>query len=321
MSFFDFFPTPKFLEMPAPGLAVSDSGFTFIEFGTGPTGTVVSRYGQSALPAGLIENGVVLDRVAFTHALKNFRKSFNLRYIRTTLPEERAYLYETKVPRVAAADMRTAVEATVEENVPIAVADAIFDFVELPAGGEKHDEVRVSVSVIASAVVEEFLSIFRDAGYMPLHFDVESQAVAKAVIPKGSTETILIVNMHGSKLGFSIVSAGAVGFTSTVPIAMNAAQATGDLKHFDEEIKKVFLYWQTEAHRRSEKVHQIERVIITGESAPDGIDSHIARTFDVRAELGNVWVNAFSLDTYVPPISLEESLGYASAIGLALSHK
>lgn len=315
-SFFDLFPTPKFLEMPSPGLALSDSGLKFIEFSTGPEGMVVKRYGSALFPAGLIENGVILDEEAFAHALKNFRKSFDLHYIRTTIPEERAYLYETTIPKVSDKDMRTAVEATLEENVPISVAEAVFDYVMLPDRATGKDEVRVSVSVIAEAVVMEFLELYRKAGFMPLHFDVESQAVAKAVVPKHDPSTVLVISIDPMKTTFSIVSLGAVAFASTMNSSMG-----NDFVALDAEIKKIFLYWQSEGERQGEKISAIEHIIVCGgmKDLGNAVD-HIGKTFGVKAALGNVWVNAFSLDRYVPPITLDESLGYASAIGLALSH-
>jgi hypothetical protein len=35
-------------------------------------------------------------------------------------------------------------------------------------------------------------------------------------------------------------------------------------------------------------------------------------------EVGNIWSNAFSNDSYIPPISFEDSQGYVVAAGLAL---
>ncbi len=328
-TFFDFFPTPKFLDMPAPGLALTDSGLTFIEFGTNTKGFLIKRYGAAQLPKGLIENGVILDQEALIHALEDFRKSFNLRYIRTSLPEERAYLFQTLVPKVSEQDLRTAVEATIEENVPLSVSEVTFDYSVLPAqAGVSEDKVLVSVSVVPEALVLEYLSVFRDAGFVPLHFDIESQAVAKSLVKPSDAGVSLIVNLNQTKAGLYIVSQGAVNFTSTISIVSPSSQTSvgavsstyPGLSALMSEIKRVFLYWETKADREKHAVPSITKIILCGDEAfQEGVAGYISKELDIKVELGNVWTNVFSFDEYIPSIPLKDSLAYAPAVGLALS--
>jgi Tfp pilus assembly PilM family ATPase len=44
------------------------------------------------------------------------------------LPEEKAYLFTTSIPKVAQKDIRSAIEFKMEENVPIPASDLVFDF-------------------------------------------------------------------------------------------------------------------------------------------------------------------------------------------------
>jgi Tfp pilus assembly PilM family ATPase len=343
-SFFDFFPTPKFLEMPAPGMALTDSGITFIELSSHPEGLQIERYGSSALPQGLIVGGVIKDQEHFVHALENFRKSFKLQHIRTSFPEERAYLFQTTVPDVNMNDLRGAVEATIEENVPLSVAEVVFDYNVLPHTElTPQGKINVSVSVIPETVVLEYLSAFRAAGFIPLHFDVESQAVTKALIPPNDVGVSLIINLNTTKAGIYIVSDSAVTFSSTITISpptkprqrssqtqnKNEKLAQKDivaecpsLPVLVQEIKKVFLYWQAQADRRNERPRTIERIIVCGdEGGRSGITGYIGNETGLRTELGNVWRNVCSFEHYVPKIPLAESLAYAGAIGLALPHQ
>lgn len=342
-SFFDFFPTPKFLEMPAPGLALTDSGLKFIEFGTEKGITVIRRYASSPLPKGLIEAGAIIDQEALIKALENFRKSWGLKYIRTSLPEERAYLFQTLVPKVADSELKTAVESTIEENVPLSVSEIIFDYSVLPRDESIPEEsLAVSVSVIPEVLVLEYLTVFRAAGFMPLHFDIESQAVQKAVIGKGETETSLIINLNKTKAGLYIVSQNAVTFTSTIAVDAPQESAKKDpletgepvpmtdeetvlqypsLKMLVTEIQKVFLYWQTQADRQNRKIEPIEKIVLCGEEAGrDGVAHYFAHALSTKVELANVWRNTLSFDQYIPDIKLEDSLSYAAAAGLAITH-
>jgi Tfp pilus assembly PilM family ATPase len=330
-SFFDFFPTPKFMDMPAPGLSLNDSGLRYIEFTPTSHGLSVSHYGKAVLPSGIIEAGIIKDGESLVHVLQNFRKSFNLKYIRTSLPEERAYLFNTKLPKVSEKELRTAVEFTIEENVPLSVSEVVFDYVVLPKKVGIVDEIEVSVSVVPESVVIEYLEIFQKAGFIPLHFDVESQAITKSLISKNDHGVSLIVNWDLSKVSLYISSFNSVHFTSTTPTSYrnNKTKLIGatdkewlmspDIISLKEEIKKVLLYWQTQADKTGEKVNPIEKIVLCGEgSGKKELMEELSRAFNIKAELGNVWANAFSFDDYIPEISVEDSLAYAGAVGLAI---
>jgi Tfp pilus assembly PilM family ATPase len=317
-SFFDFFPAPKFLEMPSPGLSLSDAGVRFIEFGEEKHGLILKDFGEASFSPDFMVGGKIENSQGLITALTDFRKEKNIHYIRTTLPDERAYLYTTDVPNVNEKEMRTAVEFTLEENVPLSVSEVVFDYnILAPKEGVvlKKDTTRVSVSVLPRDVVSEYLNVFQAAGFTPLHFEIESQSVAKAIVPRGNKGTFLLLNIGKIKTSVSIVSDWEVSFTSTVSTSEDLATAF-------EEIKKITVYWQTQADRRNEIAEPFEKIFLCGEGAarPD-LATIVSGKTGIRAQVADVWVNVFSLKDYIPDITLEKSLGYASAIGLALKHR
>jgi len=317
-SFFDFFPAPKFLEMPSPGFSLSDSGIRFVEFGKGKKGLTLKDFGETSFSPGFIVGGKIENSQGLIEVLETFRKEKNIRYIRTTLPDERAYLYTTEVPNVNEKEMRTAVEFTLEENVPLSVSEVVFDYNVLPVRRDtkqKKDTARVSVSVLPRDVVSEYLNVFQMAGFIPLHFEVESQSVAKAVIPREDKGAFLLLNVGKEKASLSIVSDWEVSFTSTV-------STSGNLENVFGEIKKITVYWQTQADRRNEIAEPFEKIFLCGEEgARADLSQLISSRSGIACEVANVWVNVFSLQDYIPDITLEKSLSYASAIGLALKNR
>jgi len=350
-SFFDFFPAPRFLEMPAPGLSLTDAGVRLIEFKQEGSNLVLKQHGEVIFPKDIIVSGMIKDASALVKILEDFRKKHNVEYIRTTLPEERAYLFRTKVQNLPGRDIRTSVEFTIEENVPVSVSETIFDYTVL---SETKDEdgsemLDVSVSVIQQDVVNEYLEVFQRAGFTPLHFEVESQAVTKAIVPRNDKRTLLIVNIGRSRAGLYVVSDETVSFSSTVPISLpqnnqNRDLTVGGLEYtaldkegkkietnlsqgyagFDTaiaEIKKIFLFWKSQTDKTGRPIQQIETILICGdEGHRSGLAEYIEGEVKKPAHIGDVWINVFSFHDYVPGIPLEESLGYAGAIGLALSH-
>jgi len=89
-----------------------------------------------------------------------------------------------------------------------------------------------------------------------------------------------------------------------------------------EEIKKHFRYYQTHADYVGQlpKDKEIEKIILCGRGANlKGITDFLSLELEIPVELGNPWINILSEPLReVPGLPYEESLGYATALGLAL---
>jgi Tfp pilus assembly PilM family ATPase len=84
-----------------------------------------------------------------------------------------------------------------------------------------------------------------------------------------------------------------------------------------DELQTRIHYWHTRDVDRDER--KIEKVILCGGSANlMGLPEYLSESLSIPTERARVWQNAFSLESFVPPITQRYSLGYATAIGLAL---
>lgn len=325
-SFFDFFPTPKFLEMPSPGLSLSDNGIRFIEFAKSRHGLVLKRFDFAPFATPLIVSGVIQNSELLVNELKAFRDKHNLRYIRTSLPEERAYLFTTEIASAQIDHIRTAIEFSIEENVPLSVSESVFDYTKIEQKSlDSKKDLRVSVSVFPEQVVREYLDAFRSAGFEPMHFEIESQAIAKAVIGIDDHSTNIILHVGSEKIGLYMCEGRTVVFTSTVPVTPLGIEGTSENKTFEEihnELEKIFLYWQTQADKRGVRPDPVNSIILVGKGAGyPGLKDFVTKKTALTVDFANVWQNAFSVDSYVPDISRDESIKYATAIGLALPNQ
>ncbi len=354
--FLDFFPPPKFLEMRPVGLAFSERSVRAVEFVQSPKGLILGRFGMRAIPEGAIKEGYVNSKEAVTEVLSALQKELGIEFVRASLPEEKAYLFKTEVPKAAQDDIRQSIELRLEENVPLKTQDAIFDYALIPEieNKENKDHLDVSVSALPTKVVLTYLEIIKASGLKPVSFGVEAGALSRALVPKGNLGTFMIVNIGETCTGLSVVSRGVVQFNSTIAIGGDAfTSALG--KHFSvdsaeakkikeergfvkrrrnmelffslmntvsslkDEISKLFIYWQTHRNPPGSTGKQIEKIILCGrDSSLVGFDEYLSIAMKVPIEVGNVWQNAFSFDDYIPTIPFLDSLEYASAIGLAL---
>lgn len=335
------------------GLALAERSIHAIEFVKKGRTLELGRFGVRQIPAGAIQEGYVNDKEAVVEILRSFQKDLGMDFVAVTLPEEKAYLFKTELPKTTEGNLRDAVELRLEENVPIAAADLIFDYVVIP-GPSDRDHIDISVSAFPSKVVMTYLDIIKAAGLKPVSFGVEAATLGRALIPHDNLGTFMIVNIGENRTGLSIVSHGVIQFNLTIMIGgstltegLKKCFSVGDeeakkikeekgfvksrenmelffalmntVSAIKDEINKLFIYWQTHRNPPGSVGKGIEKIILCGRDANlAGFDEYLSLTMKVPVEIGNVWQNAFSYDDFIPPIPFLDSFGYAAAVGLAL---
>lgn len=314
--FFKIFPPPRYLNFPYAGLDISDDAVRCIEFSRYKHGLIIHKYGEKILPPGTIESGNIKNKDVLIENISALSKELGVHLVKVSLPEERMYLFKTEALSDDVDEIRQNIESKLEENVPLSATESLFFFDYIP-GFSDDDKKMVSVSVATRDLVMSYLEVIESAGVTPLSFEVQAKAIARAVVPEDSKETIIIVNITDHSTGIYIVCDRTVCFTSTIPWGKrnisdqkNLISSTEGLR---KELEKVNSYWAGQGRGVS-----ISRIILTGKGAlADGLVSHCSPDPRIPAEIGQIWVNAFSHDNYIPPISFEDSMDYAVAAGLA----
>lgn len=350
-----FFPVPNFLSMPSVGLHVGEEAVRFVEFEDLGKSLFLKRYGKKDLTLSEEKTDDFLESDELKNILVSIKKESKINYIKASLPEEKAYLFKTEIPKVDPDDIRNTIEFKLEENVPLQSSQSVFDYKVLEK--ESSDHLDVSVSVLPYVLVDKYLKLFKSSGLRPVVFEVEALAIARAIIPRGNKDTILVINFGERKTGLYVVKEGVVFFTSTVPIggtsltnaikkhlsvdfpeAQKIRKEVGvvrDKKNIDlffsmastlsvlrDEINRILIYWQSRQERDEDLSSSVSRIILCGtDSNMAGFREYLEANIRIDSEYANVWINAFDLNKFIPPISFSESLGFATAIGLALPKK
>ena len=343
------FPTPKFLAVPSFGLDISDESIKFVELIPVGSTLKLGRYGESKIPLGVIESGKIKDVKKMEEILSALRKKEKIKNVRVSLPEEQVYLFEFRLEKSGLDNIRESIELSLEEHIPISAEDAVFDYEIL-----KEDEYGfdIQVSAIPKNIIQDYLSIFKNSGISVRSFELEAQAISRAVIKKNDLDTYMIVDFGEKRTGIFIVSGGIVMFTSTLDVGglllTNMIQKSFKIS-FEEaekmkrkyglernsenkelfsvilnsvsilrdEIMKHFIYWHT--HKEGEKDRPLIKKIILcgGDSNLVGFSDYLSVSTKNTIEIANVWIN-INTERYIPEIKFEQSLTYAAAMGLAL---
>ncbi len=347
------FAAPNFLAMPAVGLDISADALRFIELAEKGESLVVSRFAKHNFPLGIIADGHVQDQKKLRDAIKVLAHEYRLSFANVSLPEEQAYLANMRLPRVAPAEVRSAIEIHLEEYIPISSVEAIFDYVLVDEGANRHrDTMDVVVAALPRDIVNEYLDIFEGTGITPKAFEFESQSMARAIIPRGDKGTFLVADVGKMVTDIFVVVNGIVQFSASLDIGghllTQAIERSLKVTYEEAEAMKIksglisgakerglqeamlpviadlrarlmqhYSYWQT--HHNEKAGGNIELMYLTGGGANlKGMSEYLSIGLDVKVVIANPWVNVASFEQYIPPLPLRESHGYTAAIGLAL---
>lgn len=348
---------PRFITLPSIGLDISDTSLKYVEVrgSRQPGQNKLQQWGDISIPTGVLERGEVTDVKQLTAVLRECRDVTGARFVRVSLPEERAYLFETEVKRSASLkEIRGLLEFRLAENVPLPARDVFFDFSILPTTDPESRSMHVAVTAYGKETIETYYAACIEAGLQPLAFEVEAQAMTRSTIPTDMTGAVMLVDFGKTRTGIGIIYDGVLLYTSTVDIGGDQLSAalrkqlgedvsekeltkrknTEGLVHGAEssvvhdtlmstvsvirdELATRMQYWHLRSGANPER--RLSRIILCGGSANlKGLPAYLTESLRVPVVRANVWEHMMDFSDRVPPIDRRHSLGYATAIGLAL---
>ncbi|OHA89765.1 MAG: hypothetical protein A3C70_00705 [Candidatus Zambryskibacteria bacterium RIFCSPHIGHO2_02_FULL_43_14] len=319
-AFFDLFPAPEFLLLSTTGVTVTDSDTKFVQlrrqtFGNGFELAHASKINN---PQGAVEAGLINKPDELVSVLKKLSSHFNIRYACATLPEEKVYLFTTSIEKVPFGGLRDAVAFIVEENVPVSLAESVFDF-EIIDQMPGSNKIKLTVTVLPKDIVNAYITLFESAGITPISFDIESQAIARTLIHRGDRRPNLIINLSRKKTGFYVVEDKVVQFSTTSAYSIGEDDSYSNLNDLKAEMYKVLAFWDARSDKSGQAGKKIEKIILCGFGASkhDFVGKLMSGS-EIPYVLADVWQNMSVSRSYAPQMSFDESLEYVSTVGLIL---
>lgn len=263
-------------------------------------------------------------------ALKKFAERYGYQTVQCVIHEGDAYIFKQKVPTTDPSLLRAAIEASLEENVPMPPAEAIFEY-DVLAIDKVRGESTVVVSAVSEKVVERYRALLESGTLAPVSFETESHAIARASIRKGDQATHAVLCIKGHHTVVFIAERGKVSFSSSIEVGSADIEAASakDPGSFDallpvfstlqDELGKILTYHKAAA--KKEGVEQdIADVILLGSCARiPGFSRYISLASKLPVRVGSVWANALSPESEVPDLDEKSSLDYAALIGMYLN--
>jgi type IV pilus assembly protein PilM len=295
----------------------------------------------------------VLSNSDLKVTLQDLKKKYHWKFISVSLPDSKAYLFRISLPYLSPKELRGAIELQLEENVPLPLAESVFDYTVI-SHDPKINKMEISVAVFPKNLLNGYIQLLKDVDLIPESFYLTAGAVARCVIKEEDMRTCMIVNIDEQNTGVYIVSDGVVQFTSnlnfgaaTLTLAIQkqfsltpekAEEFKKDkdfmknkenmemffslinpLSSLRDEVSRLSNYWNNYKDKNGHVGKKVERIILCGGDASlTGLDEYLSQSLKIETVVGNVWTNVLSLNETIPTLSFDDSLRYAAAIGLAV---
>ncbi len=354
VDFFRYLRIPRFLEMPAIGIDISDVAVRFVELLKEGQNFIPHHFGERKLEPGVVVSGSVIKKDELIKVLKSISDVEKYKFVKASLPESKAYVFNISIPEMPESEISEAILFRIEDNAPISASEAIFDYTI--TGRNEKGEIELSVTAVQESVIRDYLDLYNKASLIPRSFELESRAIARALVTPNDARTYLIVHIGENKTVFSIVRAGIVRFTSTLyvgsnnltdaigrSLSINSNEAeslkskcsttlvcedkffesiSGAVSSIKDEVNKLLIYWFTHKVTGTPGIQKIDEIILSGKDATiPGVLEYISRNVKIPVRIANAWATCFSYDNFVPNINANDALDFVTAIGLSLPKK
>ncbi len=212
------------LKKEAFGLDISDLSFKILKLKKKKNKILLENFGNFEIEPGIIEGGEIKNEKKLAEILKEGIKKTKLKtpYVVASLPEEKSFLQVIQMPPMSEEDLKSAILFEAENYIPLPVDQVYLDCEIVKPLFDHQKKLDVLLAACPKNIVNSYLKVLKEAKLKPIAFEIESQAIVRALIEKGkSLFPVLIVDLGATRTSFIIFAERSVRFTCSIPISSN----------------------------------------------------------------------------------------------------
>lgn len=260
----------KFLTLKeeAFGLDINDLSLKIAKLKRKSKKFVLVSSNEQKIDPGIIEDGVIKDEAALVKIIKSacdkvIGKKLDTKYIVASLPEEKSFSQVILMPKMSSEELAVALPLEAENYIPMPMDNVYLDYQIISPLKDYFNHLEVLVVAMPKNIVNSYVSCFKKASLVPLILEPESEAVARALVKKGTNSSLLILIDFGeNNTNFIVFSGDSVRFTCSIPISSQLiTKAISDSLKVDiqeaEKLKIEYGLKGKEVSATAEKVSQV----------------------------------------------------------------
>ncbi len=323
-----YIPTPKSISFEHAGVDVGLDHIRFMKMKRKGSKLEIVDFGIENTLATVDHAKPLMSQAGIVQVLKKIQKEHKLKYVEVSLPEDKIYLYMAEIEDGTEESIRNQIESKIEENVPVQVDDAVFDFTKVTSIANSNKAL-YSVTVADRKDIDDYIELFKSANMEIVSFLILNQALTKTFVKAGDVESYCIVAVEKHSVVVSIVSFGIVIYTSTINrsvfrdeggvLVLETPELLSDVV---ADINKIMTFWLSYVEKnRKYNFQKIQSIILTSthnDILHSDFANKISSQLKLPTQIGDVWINIMDTTKTVPPINKTDSYQYAATIGLGM---
>ncbi|MGE5300951.1 MAG: type IV pilus assembly protein PilM [Acidobacteriota bacterium] len=232
------------------------------------------------LPSELIVDGSIIDSIRLVDSIKEMVKKTGIKTKDTVISisgHSSVIIKRISLPEMSEEDLSESIKFEAEQYVPFDIEDVNLDF-QILGPKEEPGEMDVILVAVKKDIINEYISVIREAGLNPIIVDIDAFALENMygvnyeIQPE---KNIALLNIGASTINLSILKGGISVFTRDSSLGSNL---------HTEALQREFniSYENAERLKRGEALENVspEDAAAVIESASEEILSEIVRSFD-----------------------------------------
>lgn len=213
------------LKPEAFGLNISDLSLRVIKLKKRRKSLGLVSFNEAEIKPGIVEKGEIKNEKVLADTIKEAiskteGEKIKTKYVVASLPEKKAFLQVIQMPLMEKEELKKAVYFEAENYIPLPIKEVYLDFQIVRPIVNHLDHFDILLVALPKEIVDSYVSCLKKAGLIPKVLEIESQAIARALIKnKVIPHPYLLIDFGKTDTNFIIFSGFSLRFTSSIPIS------------------------------------------------------------------------------------------------------
>jgi len=331
------------------GLDIGSSAVRAVQLrGAGATKSLV-RYGSLPVDAKTSQSDADADQKRLAGVIANLVKQTGLsvKDVVVGLPSNKMFTTIVDFPKLPGTELEKAISLQLDTHIPMNTAEAKVDWAVLGDSPSGEGQVEVMLSAVANSYAESRLDMLESIGLNVVAIEPDALALARALLPFGTTDAVMVLDIGASATDLVLVYGGAPRLIRAIPTGGNTfIKVAQQNLNVDEKQATQFVYkfGLNEDKLEGQVFHALEgtvdslvgeiqksvkyfinrykgvalsKIVVSGgASTLPGFPLYLANKLGVQIEIGNAWLNvAYPQSRHNDLIALSNN--FSVAVGLA----
>ena len=348
--------------MPGFGIDLSDLSIKIVNLKKKGRDLDLASFSRQEIPAGLIEDGEIKKESELIAVIKKSVQEIKGEPLKTrhcvvSLPETESFVRLVHLPLMKKEEIAEAIKWEIEANIPLTLPEIYYDWQIVDPSAGQPERLDAIIGVLPKKTVDPYLSVLKKAELKPIAFEIESLAIARALVPNACCDKPLcLIDLGAKRTSLAIFSGQTVYFTASLPLSNVSIIATlGEKLKIDRDKAKQIKIEQGLDYKNPEslvmqallptldeiaakiknylnyyhehlpvapgaKNNTVDEILLCGGGANFlGLPEWLAAKLNAAVAKGNPWVNVFKgKPKDIPGLPPDDALSFTTAIGLAI---